>query len=131
MNIPDIFYLGDGQLNWDAISTISNIILSIFLVGITLWNVKQVRKQTGFMKKDRLTKEMDKLVAKLDSNRKDDNIFRKETLSDGIGSSEEKERDRFWIEIEQNKYLAPSYLCSAIDNYIENMGSVLTYDSLL
>ena len=129
MNIPDIFYLGDGQLNWDAISTIFNIILSIFLVSITLWNVKQVRKQTGFMKKDRLAKEMDKLVAKLDSNRKDDNIFRKENPYDSIGTPEKqnryetdkKERDKFWIEIEQNKYLAPYYLCSAIDNYIKNI----------
>ena len=43
MNIPDIFYLGDGQLNWDAISIIS-IILGIFLVSITLWNAKQVIK---------------------------------------------------------------------------------------
>ena len=128
MHIPDIFYLGDGQLNWDSISTISNIILSIFLVGITLWNVKQVRKQTGFMKKDRLAKEMDKLVVKLDSNRKDDNIFRKDNPFESIGPSEKqnryetdkKERDRFWIEIEQNKYLAPYYLRLAIDNYIEN-----------
>ena len=130
MTIPDIFYLNNGQLNWDAISTIFNITLAILLVVITSWNVIQVKKQTGFMKKDRLAKEMDKLVVKLDSNRKDDNIFRKETLSDGIGTPQEKnryetdkkERDRFWNEIEQNKYLAPYYLCSAIDNYIENMG---------
>ena len=128
MNIPDIFCLDNGQWDWDAISTISNSFLVSALVIATLWYARQVKKQTGFMKKDRLAKEMDKLVKKLHSKTKDDNIFQKEDPYKGIGSSDEqhryeidkKERYRFWDEIKQNKYLGPDYLRSAIDNYIEN-----------
>ncbi len=53
MNITDIL-LNDGQLNWDAISTISNIILVTALVFVTLWYAWQVRKQTILMEKDRM-----------------------------------------------------------------------------
>ena len=116
-------------MNWVAIwSTISNNILVLALVFITWWYAREVAKQTEFMKKDRLAKEMDKLVNKLHYKIKDDNIFRKEDPYNGIGGPEEKhryemdkqERYRFWDEIKQNKYLGPDYLCSAIDNYLEN-----------
>ena len=115
-------------MNWVAISTISNIILVLALVFITWWYAREVAKQTEFMKKDRLAKEMDKLVKKLYSKIKDDNISRKENPYNGISGPEEKhryemdkqERYRFWDEIKQNKYLGPDYLCSAIDNYLEN-----------
>ena len=39
MNIADAFFNNNGQLDWDAISTISNIFLATSLVIITLWNV--------------------------------------------------------------------------------------------
>ena len=129
MSVACIFF-NNGQWNWDAINTMSNIILVAALVVITGWYAREVAKQTKFMKKDRFAKEMDKLVKKLYSKIKDDNVFRKENPYNGIGigSPEEKrryeidkqERDRFWDEIKQNKYLAPDYLRSAIDNYLEN-----------
>jgi len=53
MNITDIFF-NNGQLNWDAISTISNIILVAALVIITGWYAQQVRRQTILMEKDRM-----------------------------------------------------------------------------
>ena len=53
MNTSDIFF-NNGQLNWDAISTISNIILVLALVIITGWYAWQVRKQTILMEKDRM-----------------------------------------------------------------------------
>ena len=52
MNTTDILF-NNGQLNWDAISTISNIILVAALVLITGWYAWQVRKQTILMEKDR------------------------------------------------------------------------------
>ena len=121
MNIADVFLNSSGQLNWDAISTISNIILATFLVIITLWNVIQVKKQTGFMKMDRLAKEMDKLVAPLYSKIGDNIIFQKgaEGYLDSTGPREQM-FFRFWDEIKQNKYLGPDYLRSAIDNYLRN-----------
>ena len=121
MNIADIFFNNNGQLNWDAISTISNITLATFLVIITLWNVIQVKKQTGFMKIDRLANEMDKLVAPLYSKIGDKIIFQKG--SEGYRAStgpRQQEFFRFWDEIKQNKYLGPDYLRSAIDNYMRN-----------
>jgi len=129
MNITDVFYLDNGQWDWAAIGTISNSFLVFVLVIATLWYARQVARQTGFMKKDRLAKEMDKLVKKLHSKTKDDNIFRKENPYNGIGGGPEEkhryemdkqERYRFWDEIKQNKYLGPDYLRSAIDNYLEN-----------
>ena len=128
MNITDVSYLDNGQWDLYDISTISNSFLVFVLVIATLWYARHVARQTEFMKKDRLAKEMDKLVKKLHSKTKDDNIFQKEDPYKGIGSSDEqhryeidkKERYRFWDEIKQNKYLGPDYLRSAIDNYIEN-----------
>ncbi|HJH27053.1 MAG TPA: hypothetical protein C5S37_09870 [Methanophagales archaeon] len=52
MNLSDIF-LNNGQLNWDALSTISNIILVLALVLITYWYAKKVSEQTDLMVKDR------------------------------------------------------------------------------
>ena len=52
MNTTDILF-NNGQLNWDAISTISNIILVTALVLITGWYAREVRKQTILMERDR------------------------------------------------------------------------------
>lgn len=53
MNTTNILF-NNGQLNWDAISTISNIILVAALVFITWWYARQVRRQTILMEKDRM-----------------------------------------------------------------------------
>ena len=52
MNVMSIF-INNGQLNWDAISTISDIILVASLVAITLWYAKKVDEQTELMVQDR------------------------------------------------------------------------------
>ena len=51
-NNTDIFF-NMGQWNWDAISTISNIILVGALVCITWQYAKQIKGQTELMEKDR------------------------------------------------------------------------------
>jgi uncharacterized coiled-coil protein SlyX len=51
MNLSDIF-LNNGQLNWDAIGAISNIVLVTALVLITYWYAKKVGEQTDLMVKD-------------------------------------------------------------------------------
>jgi hypothetical protein len=120
MNIIDVFF-NNGQLNWDAISTISNIILVAALVCITWWYAKQVKKQTEFMKIDRLVKEMDKFVAPLYSKIGDNIIFQK-GVPGYIDSIRPRDQGyfRFWDEIKQAKYLGPDYLRSAMDNYLRN-----------
>jgi hypothetical protein len=120
MNITDAFF-NNGPLNWGAISTISNIILVGSLVIVTLWYAKQVKKQTEFMKIDRLVKEMDKLVAPLYSKMEDKIIFQK-GVPGYIDSTRPRDQGyfRFWDEIKQTKYLGPDYLRSAIDNYLRN-----------
>jgi len=55
MNIPDIFF-NNGQWNWDAISTISSIILVAALVWINWRYLKKVSEQTELMIKDRKRK---------------------------------------------------------------------------
>ena len=52
MNLSDIF-LNNGQLNWDAIGAISNIVLVTALVLITYWYAKKVSEQTDLIVKDR------------------------------------------------------------------------------
>ena len=52
MNSTEIFY-NNGQLNWDAINTISNIVLVAALVLITVLYAYEIRKQTRLMIKDR------------------------------------------------------------------------------
>ena len=125
MEVTDIFF-NDGQLNWDAIGTLSNIIL-VGVLAYTTWRyAKQVKKQTEFMKIDRLVKEMDKLVAPLYSKIGDKIIFQK-------GAAGERERIRprdqgyfrFWDEIKQTKYLSPDYLRSAMDNYLRNKSNTV------
>jgi len=51
MNITDIFF-NNGQLNWDAISTICNIGLVAALVWITAWYAREVKRQTAIMVRD-------------------------------------------------------------------------------
>ena len=50
MNITDVFLI-NGQFNWDAVNTISNIILLFILVSITGW---YARKQTNLMIKGQM-----------------------------------------------------------------------------
>ena len=52
MNSTEIFY-NNGQLNWDAINAISNIVLVAALVLLTGWYAHEMRKQTRLMIKDR------------------------------------------------------------------------------
>ena len=53
MNITDVFLIS-GQFNWDAINTISNIILVLILVSITGWYARQVKKQTNLIIKSQM-----------------------------------------------------------------------------
>ena len=120
MNITEVFF-NNGQWNWDAISTIFNTLLVGALVIVTLWYANQVKKQTKFMKVDRLVKEMDKLVASLYSKIGDNIIFQKGAPGN-IDSTRPRDQGyfRFWDEIKQAKYLGPDYLRSAMDNYLRN-----------
>ena len=122
MNNTDVFF-NNGQL--DLISTIINIILFVLLVGITLWNVLQVRKHTEFMIMGRDVKEMECLVGKLHSKITDEEnkkkIFfklppeRRNSMGEGV-----KEHFRFWDKIEQYIYLGPPELRLSLNNYIES-----------
>ena len=125
MNVTHIF-LSNGQWNWDAISTIFNTLLVGALVIVTLWYANQVKKQTKFMKVDRLVKEMDKLVASLYSKIGDNIIFQKGAPGN-IDSTRPRDQGyfRFWDEIKQTKYLGPDYLRSAMDNYLRNKSGTI------
>ena len=120
MNITDIFVNNNGQLNWDAINIIFNLVL-IPTVIITAWNFIQVKKQTGFMKINRLVNEMDKLVSPLHSEIGNKIMFQK-GAQDYIDNTNPRNQKylSFWDEIKRNKYLGPHYLSSAIDNYLRN-----------
>ena len=105
---------------WDAFDPLSNILLVSVLVGVTWYYAGQVAKQTKFMKIDRVSKEMDRLVSPLNS--KKDTALMFTFNSTNIVPSNNKQRDReyyeFWTAIKQNKYLGPHFLRSAIDDYL-------------
>lgn len=109
------------MVEWTAINTISNIILVSALVIVTLYYAKQVNKQTIFLKMDRLSKEMELLVSPLNARIGDKTIFKK---SSGYNIDNPTPRNqvyiKFWDEVKRNKYLAPNYLRSAINNYLDN-----------
>jgi len=117
-NTTDIFF-NNGQLDWNALSTITNTFLVLALVIITWWYAREVKKQTEFMKMDRAVEEMEKLVATLDS--KIGNPYHP-IFMNGTPSYRQHyhEYHMFWNEIRQAKYLGPDYLRSAIDNYLRN-----------
>ena len=52
MNISTIFF-NNGQLNWDAIGTISNILLVLSLVVITGWYAYKVNVTTHVLETSR------------------------------------------------------------------------------
>lgn len=98
-----------------------SVFVTSVLVLITGWYAWQVRKQTDFLKIDRLVKEMDKLVAPLYSKIGDNNIFLKGSPGYRVSSSVvDQEYFKFWDEVKRNKYLAPDYLRLAIDNCLKN-----------
>ncbi|RZN41659.1 MAG: hypothetical protein EF813_02275 [Methanosarcinales archaeon] len=125
-NTTDIFF-NNGQLNWNALSTITNTILVLALVIITWWYAKEVKKQTEFMKIDRSVKEMEKLVAPLHS--KIDDPYNSAFMN-GTPSYRQHypEYHTFWCEIKQAKYLGPDYLRLAIGNYLRNKSDVVVDD---
>ena len=49
--IQEYIYLNNGELNWDAIGIISNSILVLSLVGVTLFYACEVKKQTNLTEK--------------------------------------------------------------------------------
>ena len=49
--IKECIYLNNGEFNWDAIGTISNIILVLSLVCVTFLYTHEVKEQTNLIKK--------------------------------------------------------------------------------
>lgn len=125
MNTTNMLF-DNGQMNWDAISTISNSVLVLALVIITWWYARQVARQTKFMEIDRLYEEMDKLVAPLNSEIDSKIIFQKGS-SGNVDSVRPRDQSYliFWNDVKRNKYLAPNYLHSAIDNYLKNKSTTV------
>ena len=112
------YYLAVG---WDAFGPLSNIILVTVLVGVTLYYAGQVAKQTNLMKIDRVSKEMDKLVAPLDSMKDNIRMFNCASTNNSLMNNDPSYKVahyEFWASIKQNKYRGPLYLRSAIDDYL-------------
>ena len=125
MNITDVFY-NNGQFNWDAISTIANSFLVLVLILVTIYYAREIKKQTQFIEKDRLSKEMDVLVAPLYAKIGNSNIFMKG--ASGYRASNNKqhlEYHSFWDKISENKYLGSDNLLFSIDDYLKNKSNTV------
>ena len=107
--------------DWNVFSTISNIFLVSALVIVNIKYLKQMKKQTEFMKIDRYVKEMDNLVAPLYSKKDDPFILIKKIFDyqDRVGEGV-PEYLNYWENIKQYKYLGSAELRSAIDNFLKS-----------
>ena len=106
-------------------ATIVLAIATVALVIITAHYAKSTRdmlnEQKKIMKKERLIKEMDKLVGPLKANIDEGDIFTKGSPGNKASNSVVVQNFfSFWGEIKRNKYLAPEDLRSALDNYFKN-----------
>lgn len=103
--------------DWDAFGPISNILLASVLVIVTF---HYARIQTKFTKIDRISKEIDILVSPLNSMNDTALMFTFESTNKvpNNGNIRDNAYYEFWTGINQNKYLGPLYLRSAIDDYL-------------
>lgn len=112
------------------IATVVLAIATIALVKITADYAKStesmLNEQRKSIRKDRLIKEMDLLVAPLYIKIGDNIIFQKGAQSN-IDSQRPRDKEylKFWDEVKRNKYLAPDYLRSAINNYLKNKSNTV------
>jgi hypothetical protein len=104
-----------------AITAIATIVLAIITFRYVKLTESMLNEQRKSNRKDRLTQEMDLLVAPLYTKIEDKIIFQKGAQSN-IDSSlpRDKEYLKFWDEVKRNMYLAPDNLRSAINNYLKN-----------
>jgi len=120
MGLVDCFVL-NGVVNWDAISTISTIILTATLISVTWWYASQIEKRA---KKDRLQEEMDLLVSPLYSKCHGgmESIFFMKGSPGYVHSVRYRDQVyfQFWDNIQRYKYLGPDYLQYALDTYFSN-----------
>lgn len=115
-----------------AITAIATIVLAIITFIYVKLTESMLNEQRKSNRKDRLTQEMDLLVAPLYTKIEDKIIFQKGAQSN-IDSPlpRDKEYLKFWDEIKRNMYLAPDNLRSAINNYLKNKSKSTTKDKEL
>jgi len=107
-----------------AITAIATIVLAIITARYVKLTESMLDEQRKSIKKDRLMKEMDLLVAPLYTRIGDEMIFQKgEQGSIDSKLPRDKEYHKFWGEVKLNMYLAPYDLHSAINNYFKNKSS--------
>lgn len=99
----------------------------VFLVIVTIQYVSLTRsmlnEQRKTIKRDRLTKEMDLVVAPLNQRKVDINIFTYGMLPRGHPHQVVYDFYNFWDGIVQNKYLTTKHLSLAIDEYLSHKES--------
>ncbi len=111
----------DGTFIATVVLAIATIALAIITARYTKSTESMLNEQRKSIRKDRLMKEMDLLVAPLYTRIGDNIIFQKGAQSN-IDSQRPRDKEylKFWDEVKRNKYLAPDYLRSAITNYLKN-----------
>jgi len=117
----DVFYI-DGALDWNAVSTVSTVVLTAALVIVTAWYAYLIHKKDNY---DRLVKEMEQLISPLYAKSRSQikmNYFNYH--APGYTLSDENYRvatyNRFWDEIQHSKYLGPENLRNAINSYLDS-----------
>ncbi|WP_342304647.1 hypothetical protein [Methanolobus sp. ZRKC5] len=127
MNIADVFLNNNGQLNLNAIGVI------LTAIGVIVAIILPLRRDIQSGKNNKINqfhKEMEKLVAPLYSKKDDTYIFVKLQLhSQNRGREGYKDYSTFWENIERYKYLGPTELRSALDNYLESTDDGMSDES--
>lgn len=97
---------------------VSLVILSFALVIVTWWYAKQIHNKDSY---ERLSKEMDLLIAPIYSKIGRVNIFLKGSPNYRVDESlTTREYFEFWDNILKYKYLGPPSIVEAINEYLKN-----------
>ena len=112
--------------NGSAVTAFATVILVIITAHYAKSTKDMLNEQKKIMKKERLIKEMDKLVSPLKANIQEGDIFIKGAPGYKANNSVVIQNFfSFWDEIKRNKYLAPEYLRSALDDYLKNTSNTV------
>jgi len=112
--------------NGSAVTAFATVILVIITAHYAKSTKDMLNEQKKIIKKERIIKEMDKLVAPLKAKINEGDIFMKGDPNYKASNSVVIQFFfSFWDEIKRNKYLAPEYLRSALDNYLLNTSNTV------
>ncbi|MCK4797994.1 MAG: hypothetical protein KAT05_11455 [Spirochaetes bacterium] len=120
LDLPDI----EAITAWAPVIAASSTVILAIITGVYVFITRSMlNEQRKTINRERLSKEMDLVVAPLTQRKGDLSIFIYGMLSRGNPEQVVYDFYNFWDGIEQNKYLTTKYLSLAINEYLSHKES--------